>query len=257
MDYNVTGDTMFFETDGFAFQLLGVYHIHRKQRDVINRPRDHIAFSYRIQGSSTFYHNGEESAAASGSVVFLPDGLGFRNRNEGDEEILVVHMRALGNRPAHLEVYPDMQLLEPLFQQLFSCWETGNYNRCMCILYRIFEELQTSIAAARSVPAVIAPGVAMLREQFRQPGLSIAQAAEHCFVSEVYFRRIYRQHFGTSPLQDVLQLRFEHALRLLNSGYYTTEEAARLSGFNDVKYFRTAFKKRYGCSPLRWLADKK
>lgn len=247
---------MFFETEGFAFQLLGVYHIHRKQRDVVNMPRDHIAFSYRIRGSSTFFQDDKAYSAHSGCTVFLPEGVGFRNQNQGSEELIGVHMRSLGNRPRCLEVYPDTQALEPLFRKLLTCWESGNYNRCMSILYRIFDQLQSD-SAAEAVPAVIAPGVALLRERFREPGLSIASAAAACFVSEVYFRRIYRQHFGTSPLQDVLQLRFDYAIHLLSSGYYSTEEAARLSGFADAKYFRTAFTKRYGCSPLRWLQDKK
>ena len=246
---------MFFASENFALKLLGVYHIHRKQRDVTNAPRNHITFSYRIRGSSTFVVGDQKFSADSGATVFLPEGVAFRNYNRGVEELIAVHMQSLGEPPRDLEVYQNTQNLEPLFWQLHRLWEKGSYNQCMSILYRIFCELEESAPEERTVPAVIAPGVKLLQDRFLEPGLSVADAAQACFVSQVYFRRIYRQHFGCTPLQNVLQMRFDHAMQLMRSGYYSTEEAARLSGFSDVKYFRTAFTKRYGCSPRQWLED--
>ena len=163
---------------------------------------------------------------------------------------MIVHLEALGDTPEDFQLYPNTGDLTPLFRKLYNDWEVGLYNRCMATLYEIFDRLSPPEA---TLPAAIAPGVALLRKEFRNPALTVTDAAKTCFVSEVYFRRVYRQHFGTSPLQDVLRWRFDNAIRLLRSGYYTTEEAARLSGFSDVKYFRTAFTKRYGCSPRRWL----
>jgi AraC-like DNA-binding protein len=236
-----------------GYKLLGVYHVHRKLRVVATKPRNYISFSYRIRGSSIFTWEDQQLQADSGSVVFLPEEVSFRNQNQGDEEILVVHMQSLGQRPTELQVYPNNQALEPLFRQLLTYWEAGNYARCMSLLYQIFEGLRQAEPSYCDIPAVIAPGVRLMRERFRDPTMSIAQAADLCFISQVYFRRIYRQHFGTSPMQDVLQWRFDHALGLLRSGYYSTEEISRLSGFSDAKYFRTAFTKRYGCTPRRWL----
>ena len=92
----------------------------------------------------------------------------------------------------------------------------------------------------------------MIQQQFRDPKLTVAQAAGACFISEVYFRRLYRQHFGTSPLQDILNLRFDYALVLLRSGYYSVEQVARQSGFSDVKYFRTAFTHHFGMTPTAY-----
>ena len=45
-----------------------------------------------------------------------------------------------------------------------------------------------------------------------------------------------------------------HAPQLLRSGYYTVEQVAKQSGFSDVKYFRTAFTKHFGCTPTQYKA---
>jgi AraC-like DNA-binding protein len=96
-----------------------------------------------------------------------------------------------------------------------------------------------------------------LHSSFRDPDLSISRLAEVCSVSEVYFRRIYGERFGISPLKALLNLRFDYAKRLLRSGYYTISQTAELSGFTDVKYFRTAFKARYGITPTQYYKKHK
>lgn len=232
-----------------AYQLLGVYHIQRPSRNVDNRPRKFVGIGFRIRGGSVFSYDGKTFEATTGSTLFLPADTAFRNSNPEPEELIAVHLKPLTPTPGDFRLYPDTGHLEPLFRRLAATWETGDYNRSMGLLYEIFGALEAPEAV---LPAAIAPGVRLLHREFKNPRLTIAQAAEACFVSEVYFRRVYRQHFGTSPLQAVLQLRFDYAGQLLRSGYYTVEQAARQAGFSDVKYFRTAFTKRFGLTPTQY-----
>lgn len=232
-----------------AYKLLGVYHIHRRPGVVYNSPRDFVGIGHRISGNSTFIYHSGSLEAGSGSTLFLPTGVGFRSFRDTPEELVILHLQPFGKVPEDFQLYEDTAHLSPLFQKLFTLWEQGSYNQCMALLYELFSALETPGA---QIPPVIAPGVELLQRNFRDPKLTVAQAAKICFVSEVYFRRIYRGHFGTSPLQDILTRRFEYAARLLRSGYYTVEQVAKQSGFSDVKYFRTAFTKRYGVTPSRY-----
>ena len=216
-----------------------------------NLPRNFVGIGFRIRGGSTFSHGQKHFFAGTGSTLFLPADTAFRNCHSQPEELVIVHLLPLGATPADFQLYPATTHLEPLFRRLFSVWEGGDYNRSMALLYEIFAALE---APEEALPKAIAPGVKLLRREFKNPRLTIARAAEACFVSEVYFRRIYRQHFGTSPLQDVLQLRFDYTCQLLRSGYYTVEQAARQAGFSDVKYFRTAFTRRFGLTPTQYRA---
>lgn len=232
-----------------AWQLLGVYSIHRLPRCVANKPRSFVGFGFRIRGNSTFTFEGGTANARDGSVLFLPANTAFQSSNDVAEDLIAVHLKPCGKAPKDFCVYENMANLEPHFRKLLSLWEEGDYNRSMAQLYEIFAALDRP---AEQIPKVIEPGVSLLRRDFRNPAFTVAKAAGACFVSEVYFRRIYRQHFGSSPLQDVLNLRFDYAAGLLRSGYYSVEQVAKQSGFTDVKYFRTAFTKRFGISPSRY-----
>lgn len=238
---------------------MGIFYYERDPRDVYELGRTHTAISYRVQGNSTFYTNDRELRAQTGDVAYIPPGVDYRHKNETDEKVIILHLQSAGIPDDQIRVESGLPELERPFRQLLEIWEEGSpsaYNRCMALVYRIFESLQHSRdRQAPPVPPAIAPGVALLRRSFRDPRLTVSALSQACFVSEVYFRRVYRAYAGCSPLQSILDLRFRYARELLRSGYYTPKEAAEASGFSDVKYFRVAFKKRYGLTPSEYIAS--
>ena len=249
---------MFYQDPKSAFRILGVFYVERARRDIFEHDRRHAALSYRITGSSVFEDAEGKKQARDGAVTYIPAGCDYRHVNRDHERILIVHLEQYGAADKTLQVLPNAGATEPLFRNLLSAWEAGDegaYPRCVSILYSIFELLcQRQPKESVPPPTAIAAGVTALRENFRNPDLSVSELAERCFVSEVYFRRIFHAHFGCSPLQMLLQLRFDYATRLLSSGYYTPKQVAALSGFSDVKYFRTAYKKRFGRTPSDVIA---
>ena len=176
------------------------------------------------------------------------------------EELIVVHLQAFGELGRDVEAIKSAAYVEPLFRKLLATWEskdTAAYNRSVSVLYSIFEALQdANERTSAAPPASIRAGVALLQERYRDPGLRIGDLAKACFVSEVYFRNVFRQHFGKSPKKMLDELRFRHACDLLTSEYYTQAEVARRSGFEDVKFFRTAFKKHMGITPGEYKKGK-
>lgn len=249
---------MFYQNSAWSFRILGIFSYQRGQRDVFEMGRTHTAISYRITGNSIFYTNGQKLQAETGSVVYIPPGVDYRHKTDAPEEVIILHLQSMGKYGDQIQVEPDAGELEPMFRRLLEIWEEGgsaSYNRCMSLVYGIFEGLQQKQEQGdRPVPKSIAPGIEQLRRNFRDPRLTVADLSRACFVSEVYFRRVYRAYAGESPLQTILELRFRYARNLLRSGYYTPKQVAELSGFSDVKYFRVAFKKRYGETPSEYKA---
>ncbi len=245
---------MFYQDPKSAFRILGVFYVERARREIFAHDRRHAALSYRITGSSVFEDAEGKKEARDGAVAYIPAGCDYHHVNREHERILILHLEQYGEADKTLQVLSNAEAAEPLFCQLLSVWEAGGegaYPRCMSILYSIFALLcERQSQKSAPPPNAIAAGVTALRENFRNHDLTVRQLADRCFVSEVYFRRIFHAHFGCSPLQMLLELRFDHATRLLSSGYYTPKQVAALSGFSDVKYFRTAYKKRFGCTPF-------
>ena len=74
-----------------------------------------------------------------------------------------------------------------------------------------------------------------------------------CFVSEAYFRKLFKKLYSVSPKQYVINLRLETAAQLLQSQLYSVNEVGDRSGFTDPKYFAKLFKSKYGCSPKEFM----
>jgi len=248
---------MLYNSNKSAYELLGAYHVHRKPMALSwDKNRKYAALSYRIKGSSTFFCNGQKFSVADEDILYIPAGVDYCHEN-GVEEILVVHLLCYNEHQGTICRIHGTKELQQAFYQVFRLWKANAYyNRTMAALYQLFELLEKQTSERKIIPAVIASGVEMLQREFRDPALTVAKLAECCYISQVYFRRLFNQHFGISPQQAILDLRFEYAANLLHSGDYTPKQTANQCGFADVKYFRTAFAKHFGCTPTEFVRNK-
>ncbi len=114
------------------------------------------------------------------------------------------------------------------------------------VLYELARE-----TTCPAVPAVIRPGVAYLQEHYTSP-LTVTRLATLSHVSEVYFRRVFKQTFGISPVDYMVHLRLETAANYLAHGDMTVGEIAEAVGYASVSYFDKEFKKAYGETPLHY-----
>lgn len=87
-----------------------------------------------------------------------------------------------------------------------------------------------------------------IQENFKSE-LSVEELASSIDLSVSYFRKLFHEAYGCSPMQYIINLRIEHAKDLLQSGEANVTEAAQQSGFEDIYYFSTLFKKKTGSTP--------
>lgn len=97
--------------------------------------------------------------------------------------------------------------------------------------------------------ALILPAVNKINEEYLENNLSVSQLAALCGISEAYFRRIFTDLYGMSPVQYIKNMKLKRAEELLHSGLYAVSEVCFLSGFGDECYFSREFKKHFGLSP--------
>ena len=90
-------------------------------------------------------------------------------------------------------------------------------------------------------------------KNYKKSDLSIKEIADRSYMSEVYFRKLFKEEYGVSPQKYVKNLRIQNAVGLISAGYYSLKEIAYMSGYNDYKYFSVEFKKKIGVSPSEYL----
>jgi transcriptional regulator GlxA family with amidase domain len=81
---------------------------------------------------------------------------------------------------------------------------------------------------------------------------TIKELATACSLSASHFGRCFRQSFGTSVHQHLIQLRIDKAKDLLSQTNKTLVEIALLSGFYDQAAFSRTFSRIEHMTPSRW-----
>lgn len=81
----------------------------------------------------------------------------------------------------------------------------------------------------------------------------IAVIAKTANLSVFHFFRSFRQAFGVSPYQYMMQLRLHHALSLLKNTDRSITDIAIQCGFPDVFTFSKAFKKHLRVAPTQYI----
>ncbi len=247
---------MFFCEDNHIIEIIGIYRHKRKSCKRKSFSRSHSIISVRLSGKSEFSYGKNTFNVEENQLLYIPSKLEYFQKSSGEEIISVCFIDY--NKTAEDMEIIDFETKEELIN-LYEIWakkEKGYRILCTSLFYEI---LHKACLCSRNKEnkedhksKILNPAVRYIYEHFKTGNIDIKNLAELCFVSETYFRKIFKEIYGVSPNQYVKLLRLETAASLLESGLYLVSEAAEKSGFNDIKYFSKEFKKKYLISPCKY-----
>lgn len=246
---------MFFEKDDLSLRLLDVVELKQEQinRRISGRPFH--ALSFRLC-SDVWLKTGEDAFhMQDDSMSFIPAGLQYSRCGERDG-LIAIHFHMAEDAGNQIEVFRprNASRMRELFCRMLACWqarETGYQYQCTAILYEILSHCRRQ-TGQRETQDRIQPSVDYLEQHWNQPEMTIGDLARQSFMSEVYFRKLFKARFGCSPLHYLMQLRIQKAAELIHTGYYTLKEVAALCGYRDYKYFSVEFRRLMGCTPSEY-----
>ncbi|MDF2722242.1 MAG: hypothetical protein K0Q59_1917 [Paenibacillus sp.] len=132
------------------------------------------------------------------------------------------------------------ETLQEISEQLLASFE------------RIMEAQQRTLESAKKQERYsgILDSVSELFEQkYADPNLSPEMIAEQLGISAKYLRTLYKKASGESLGDQINRYRMERAKELLVHPDYSVQEVAVRSGFANINYFYTLFKKYNGVTP--------
>lgn len=147
------------------------------------------------------------------------------------------------------------------FSSLEKNWRKRNIGfqmKCKSQLYDILYTMQKEYHIkyiSLQNAEIIVPAVDYIHNNYYKENININKLANICNISNTYFRRIFNQVYGTTPVKYINNLKLERAKELILSGDYPIHEISFLSGFNDDSYFSREFKKVFGCSPNKLVKE--
>ncbi|MBO5879347.1 MAG: helix-turn-helix domain-containing protein [Clostridia bacterium] len=245
----------------YNIDLDSAFPISWKKGTAYAAARKYDAISYRVNGSAIYRHGDREYVANKNDLLFIPANFDYSITANKDEDVLVVHFYIENSSFDEITVFtpqnPDA--FERIFTEICKVWRTkstGYRYKMYSLFYKILQqiEIQEEQKAAVLKPKKLQLALDYLHENFDNPQTTIESVASYVGASSVYLRRLFRNAFNKNPLQYLNDMRIEHAISLLKTGYYSIQDVAALSGFNDPKYFSEVYKKKIGHSPSKDLS---
>ncbi len=219
---------------------------------ITDRPSYGLSFSYG--GKITYVLNGKRTVSDSVSAVFLPKGRTYRLLREESGEFPVINFTVSED---FCEEFIKIPLTHPEqylsdFEALQAAWlNRENPAKAMSIFYGILSRLSEE-GGSTAPHHTLSPAMDYLGKHLSDPSLSNKQLAEQAKISEVYFRKLFREAYGISPRQYILQARISHAKQLLREQSATVTAIAEACGFSCVYHFCRAFKQMTGMTPTEY-----
>lgn len=249
---------MFFDRSDIDVKILSVLHLNWKSMHAYAAERDFCALSYRYSGGADFTHNGITRHVASKEFVYIPSGFDYHIDSE-EEELFVVHFKMNGLSENDIDTFApsNIQYFERKLNEMYISQlrkKTGYYYSCKAAFYNILEHIAEEKCENKSELkfSLINDAADYIHEHYADSGLTVDFLAKRANMSDTYFRKLFTEQYGQTPLKYINALRIERAAELLMSGYYSVCEVAEKCGFDNAFYFSNVFLKATGKRPMQY-----
>lgn len=217
-------------------------------------------FIYTVKGEMRYtLSTGERVtlSAMTGELLFIPKGTVYSSEySEDDTQIKVIQFDLLsGALPDYLSsvvklTIPEArELTEAFFRPAKSHTATHPFYYLSC-LYGLLWHIDESCSKIPTKYKKLSPALTEITEAFEK-NEPVLYYAELCGMSEVNFRRLFKEYTGKSPIDYRNDLRLLNAKNKLMSGEYNVSEAAEACGFSNLSFFIRLYKKKYGYTPKK------
>lgn len=216
------------------------------------KERPFWGLSFCESGKIVYTQDGVETVSDPAHAVLLPQGASYTLYGAESGSFPLVNFYCDGDSDGKICAIPLQSPAQYLkrFAQLESLsLANGSRAGCMSLLYDLLGSIAQENAPGQEL---LAPALTYLQAHFDRPELSNAALAAQVGVSEVYFRRLFRQCYGISPKQYVIRFRLNHAKQLLVGDRISVAETAERCGFSSVYHFCRAFRSSTGMTPTEY-----
>ena len=246
---------MIFEQEYIVFEILDVLSLDQSFKRTTNTNRNFDALSFRYEADTVIQNENQRIDFSDNSIGFFPSEVSYTRISKNDR-LIVVHFKAFNYHSKRIEKFiPDeSEKYSALFKELLACWESKDVSYksdCAAILNKIFSELYKDNMTFCGEQKIL-DSVMYIQKNYLKQNFSLSVAASKSFISEPYFRKLFKKEFNISPKKYVIASRIKYAEALILTNYYTLQEVSEMCGYNDYKHFSTEFKKITGISPSEY-----
>ena len=218
-------------------------------------------FVYIMSGSVCFSMENETLNASSRDMVYIPHGTKYQSNWLSDAEFVVVDLLLcdadnkeihFGDAPAIL-FHDEFCVYDGLLKELArKAEETEPFNwlerTSLCLKLLCDMARESKIKEYNTKESRIKNAIAYIENNFASD-FSVDDLAKMTYLSTTYFRRLFFECKGMSPVDYRNSLRITYAAKLIKTGKHTISEVSEMVGIGDIRYFGKIFKRYTGITP--------
>ena len=225
--------------------------------NVVHKKRPSHGLAIHTDGDKEYDFGNRKLRVRKNDIIYMPKGSDYSVKVLEEGTCYAVNFTLYDDFPGEPFVFSPKNPSDILdsFKTAEKLWRSkseGYILACKSELYHIFHTI-ISESATHYQPStklsIIKPALDVISEKYTSELLSVSHLSALCGVSEVYFRKIFKNCFGVSPVKYINDLKINRAGELLSSGMYSVRQAGEMAGFSDISHFSRVFKKISGVSP--------
>lgn len=215
-------------------------------------------FFYVLDGGA-FYRFGETvHTVGRGDIFYLAKGSLYTIEVISEPyNVIFVDFDFIGNEKHYSELFSGegLDVVMNLFSRMNNLWKLQSplhKTACKGMLYEIYYQLLLSridVYVPRVKRAKIDTTIEYIGRNYTDFNLSTSRLAAVADMSEVYYRRIFKQIYHIPPVKYMMLMRINKAKELLTCSEMPINQISEQCGFSSAYYFSRVFKKETGMPP--------
>lgn len=229
-----------------------------KGTKAIRKSRSRWAVVIKYEGETIYVSNGREYLSDKNNIVILPKGCNYEwmctksgrfsiIEFQCDTEYSEVVSFEVSNSDKILKIFKETEYKKTLDKPLcvIEC-----IRDIYSLVLRLTDEVQKSYVPSSKREKIL-PAVEYIAKNYHRK-ISNDELAAMTKLSTVYFRKLFFEQFGISPIAYIHNLRITKAKEMLRSDYGSITDIASSLGYSNIYDFSRDFKNHTGVSPSNY-----
>ena len=209
------------------------------------KPRYTIIFVESGEMKYFFEKTREYIILTKGSILFVPKNTPYEATYTKDNTVAKVFIFDIIQNTLSTYFNTPSYYNNPVFFDICTGISEKHANNAVFLVSKIYEILYTMEQENSTIPGKykkILPAVNEIQERYFE-NKKLSYYSDLCYMSESNFRKLFREYTGKTLIEYRNLIRISQAYKKICSGEYTIQEAAYLSGFNNMSFFYELYRR--------------
>lgn len=223
----------------------------------INRP--HWALILKFEGETEYINKNKKYISNTNNIVILPKGCNYQWKCLKSGKCIIVEFDTGFQCEELLSFHiKDNTKILKLFKKIESVYllkkpfyKINCVNLCYEIICTLLSPTEMKYTPSNKQKKIQPAIDCIFRDYYK--ALTNSELSDLCGISEVYFRKVFTDIFGISPINFMHKIRIEKAKELLNGDFGKISDVATSVGYNNIYHFSKMFKIHTEMSPSEYI----